>query len=280
MSNNGMKLTPINEPEKKPLYKKWWFWAIVVSIAIIFVFVYNFIRVDNIESEILKGNYSTAESLIDDYQKSNPSLVEPYKLYAKLYLAQNQPQKAIEKLANGISNVSSSSKDDLQNEIDEIKAKYQISDSNVNELTNSSTKESDIFDTTTVAEDPKVIEENFKNSCETIDYKTLARNPDKYKGNKYKLTGEVIQVQESSWSDTVDLRINITKEESEYSDNVYWSDTIYATVEIPDGEDRILEDDIITFWGVCDGMYTYESVLGSSVSLPKIDIEYYALGEQ
>lgn len=129
-------------------------------------------------------------------------------------------------------------------------------------------------------EDPKVLEENFKKYCNTIDFKTLARNPDKYKGNWYKFTGKVIQVIEYSWSDTVELRVDVTKEEFEYSDDVYWSDTIYAIVKIPDGEDRILEDDIITFWGVCDGMYTYESVLGSSVSLPKIDIEYYVLGEQ
>lgn len=126
-------------------------------------------------------------------------------------------------------------------------------------------------------EDPKAVEEKFKNSCESIDFETLSRNPDKYKGNNYKLEGEVIQVQESSWSDTVELRINITKETFEYIDDVLWTDTIYATVEIPDGEDRLLEDDIITFWGTCDGMYTYESVLGSSISLPKIDIKYYEL---
>ena len=91
------------------------------------------------------------------------------------------------------------------------------------------------------------------------------------------MTGEVIQVQESSWGNTVNLRINVTKETYEYISDVTWTDTIFATVEIPDGADRILEDDVINFWGTCDGMYTYESVLGSSVSLPKIDIKYYEL---
>ena len=126
-------------------------------------------------------------------------------------------------------------------------------------------------------EDPKVVEEEFKNSCETIDFETLSRNPDKYKSNNYKLEGKVIQVMESAWGDTVELRINITKKTYKYIDSVTWSDTIYATVEIPGGEDRLLEDDIITFWGTCDGMYTYESVLGSSISLPKIDIKHYEL---
>ena len=127
---------------------------------------------------------------------------------------------------------------------------------------------------------PADIEQEFKDSCSTIDYATLARNPDKYKGNKYVFTGEVIQVTEpSSWvsGDTVVLRINVTEEPYEYIEGSSWKDTIYATVEIPDGEDRILEDDIITFWGTCDGMYTYTAVLGNSISLPKIDIKYFEL---
>lgn len=87
----------------------------------------------------------------------------------------------------------------------------------------------------------------------------------------------MIQTLESSWSDTVELRINMTKETYEYIDDVTWSDTIYATVEVPEGSDRILEDDIITIWGECDGLYSYESVLGSKVSLPKIDVKYYSV---
>lgn len=118
--------------------------------------------------------------------------------------------------------------------------------------------------------------QKFTDSCTTIDFDTLSRNPDKYKGNNYKFTGEVIQVSES-WGDTVNLRINVTKKSYEYIDDEYWEDTIYATVEIPEGADRILEDDIITIWGTCDGLYSYTSILGSSVSLPKIDVKYYEI---
>lgn len=120
---------------------------------------------------------------------------------------------------------------------------------------------------------------DYKKSCEALDYKTLARNPDKYKGNNYKFTGKVIQVMEYNSSESVHIRVNVTKEINEYNDFVNWKDTIYAVVKIPKGEDRILEDDIITFWGTCEGEYTYTSVLGSSVTLPKIDIEYYKLSE-
>lgn len=112
-----------------------------------------------------------------------------------------------------------------------------------------------------------------------IDYATLARNPDNYKDQKFVMTGEVIQVQEPTFGKTVQLRINVTKQTYEYIDSVTWTDTIYATVQIPDGGNRILDGDIITFYGTCDGLYTYTSVLGSSISLPKIDIKYWSLNE-
>jgi hypothetical protein len=179
-------------------------------------------------------------------------------------------------------------------------AVYGIAMSNKNQ-TNSDTNETTVQAVTTVegenettaepttaeptteepTQDPAIVEEEFKNSCESISFEDLSRNPDKYKDNKYTFTGEVIQVQENdSWlSDTtqVDLRINVTKKTYEYLDEDYWEDTIYATIELPEGADRILEDDIITIWGTCDGNYTYESVLGNKVSLPKIDVEYYSI---
>ena len=122
----------------------------------------------------------------------------------------------------------------------------------------------------------KVSAKAYKNSCKTLSFKDLSRNPDKHKGEKLKYTGLVIQVQEDEhWLDdntTVDLRINVTKDE--YG---LWDDTIYATVELPKNADRILEKDIITIWGECDGKYSYTSVLGSDVTLPKINIEYYSV---
>lgn len=122
----------------------------------------------------------------------------------------------------------------------------------------------------------KVSAKAYKNNCKTLSFKDLSRNPDKHKGEKLKYTGKVIQVQEDEhWLDdntTVDLRINVTKDE--YG---LWDDTIFATVELPKNADRILEDDMITIWGECDGKYSYTSVLGSDVTLPKINIEYYSV---
>ncbi len=123
-------------------------------------------------------------------------------------------------------------------------------------------------------EDPEVTKSNYMNSCETIDYDTLARNPDNYIGQHFKFTGKVIQVAEAtSWLESTTLRINVTK--GKYS----WDDTIICTVDIPKGADRILEDDIIDIYGECKGLYTYKSIFSQSISVPRIDIKYYSINE-
>ncbi len=120
---------------------------------------------------------------------------------------------------------------------------------------------------------PEEEKSNYIAQCKKFDFKTVSRNPDKYKGEYYAITGEVIQATEGYFNQ-VDLRVNVTKDE--YG---YWDDTIYVTITIPAGEDKILENDIITLYGQCDGNYSYTSVLGASISLPKISAEYYELKE-
>lgn len=109
---------------------------------------------------------------------------------------------------------------------------------------------------------------DYKSKCKEYTYEKMARNPGKVKGKFAKLTGEVIQVMENDGS--VELRVNITKNSyGYYSDTVY----VYYPMKSKDG-DRILEDDIITIYGKLAGTETYTSVLGSEVTLPKINAEY------
>lgn len=112
-------------------------------------------------------------------------------------------------------------------------------------------------------------ETNFKQSCKNITYEELARNPDKIKGEKVRITGEVIQTLYNY--NSVDLRVNITKWGT-YS--TYYKDTIYVTYYLEDGEDKILEDDIITIWGTTQGDYSYTSAIGSRVTLPLVFAKY------
>ncbi len=115
----------------------------------------------------------------------------------------------------------------------------------------------------------KEIEEMYKEQCVWYTYETIARNPDSYVGTYGKYTGEVIQVLECCSS--VVLQVNIT--EGKYS----YSDTIYVTYTMKDGESRILEDDIITIYGVNNGLYSYTSVIGTTVTLPYVKAEYIDL---
>ena len=70
---------------------------------------------------------------------------------------------------------------------------------------------------------------------------------------------------------SVDLRVNITKEGT-YT--TYYKDTVYVKYYPEEGEDKILEDDIITLYGIAQGDYTYTSALGTPITLPYIYGKY------
>ncbi len=111
--------------------------------------------------------------------------------------------------------------------------------------------------------------QTFIESCQTYTFEQLARNPDNFKGTNVKLTGEVVQVMEGLYSNS--LRVNITKK-GNYS--TYYTDTIYVNYVPKVGEDKILEDDIITIYGVAQGDYSYTSTMGATITLPFINGKY------
>lgn len=99
-----------------------------------------------------------------------------------------------------------------------------------------------------------------------ITYDQIARTPDNYKEKKVKFTGRVVQVIENS--DEITLRIATKKSYGSYYDDiilVYYSPSLITS--------RILEDDIITIYGVSKGLYTYESTLGGAITVPLIKID-------
>lgn len=116
--------------------------------------------------------------------------------------------------------------------------------------------------------DSEMTEEEYKAACTVgYDYKTLARDPKPYIGKKAMFRGQVIQVMEDSGI-TV-LRVNVNQDE--YG---YWEDTMYV-IYVPDiDEPRILEDDIITMYGEMMDLMTYETVIGTSVTIPQLYASY------
>lgn len=115
---------------------------------------------------------------------------------------------------------------------------------------------------------PEETKEEYIAECQSYTFKEIARTPDKYKGKKAKITGEVVQVQRTITG--YELRVDITKDE--YG---YYSDTIYVTY-MPKSSDepRILDDDIITIYGELAGEKTYQSVSDTIVTIPFLKGEY------
>lgn len=101
-----------------------------------------------------------------------------------------------------------------------------------------------------------------KSEAKTIPYKDLARNPDQYTLASVKYTGKVIQVQEDG--NNVGLRVNVTK-------NTYgYENTMFVAYDKSIVKGRVLDDDIISFWGNSTGLLTYKTVLGAEMSIPQV----------
>ena len=103
---------------------------------------------------------------------------------------------------------------------------------------------------------------NYKSECKTLRYKDIERNPKTYKGQKTKVTGKVIQAQEG-WFDSVTLRVQDSNQ-----------DIWYVTYTMGENESRILEKDTVTVYGTCEGVETYTTILGGSVTIPAIEAKY------
>lgn len=110
------------------------------------------------------------------------------------------------------------------------------------------------------------IESYFKEGCSALTYEQVARDPDAYRGEKATFTGEVIQVMQEG--DTYTLRVNVTPTSYGYKD------TILVLYPAKAGDQRILEDDVVTLYGVMAGMYTYETVMGAELTVPLMSAQY------
>ena len=141
-------------------------------------------------------------------------------------------------------------------------------------ITSQTTTETTTEETTTINyEKLEQEKQEFIDSCEEVSFKTLDRYSDDYDGKRVKVTGEVIQAIHSEYG-VCQYRVNITK-----SDYGNYSDTIYVTYIFHEGETKIIEDDIITIYGIFSGPYTYESTIGSNVTVPKISARYITIDE-
>lgn len=153
--------------------------------------------------------------------------------------------------------------------------KYIIDINNFNKLSKSELEENLVLMDSNEIKINKTLEQvkndyilEYKNNCNTYDYKTIFRYAEEYKGKDIKYTGEVVQViGENSF------RVNVTKDKWGF-----YEDTVFVRfIDIDDNTPRILEDDIITFYGTVGDLYTYETVMGASVTIPSVNALYIDL---
>lgn len=96
-----------------------------------------------------------------------------------------------------------------------------------------------------------------------ITYNQLNRNPDDYVGEYVKFSGKVIQVSEGLFSDV--WRLNV---------NGNYNQTLYLTVPSSlTTNNRVVEDDWVTIYGVSEGIETYTTIFGASVSIPSVSVD-------
>ncbi len=166
---------------------------------------------------------------------------------------------------------------ELQSKYDDTKKKLQDLEEKYNEYRASMKKFEGITD-----EDLKVIqkeqlakeerirkaaEEELKKGYNTgITYKQLARTPDKYKDKKIKFTGRVVQVIEGDGE--IQLRLATKKSYDDYMDDI-----ILCAYEANIVKERVLEDDIITIYGVSGGLISYESTMGGKITIPGVVVQ-------
>ena len=111
------------------------------------------------------------------------------------------------------------------------------------------------------------LEARYKSKCKSISYTELARSPGEYEGEYVKFSGRVLQVCSEAKSALYysTYRVGISGS---------YSNVMYIYVDNYGSGERILEDDWITFYGKFDGLYTYTTVMGASVTIPSVKVAY------
>ncbi len=103
---------------------------------------------------------------------------------------------------------------------------------------------------------------DLKENAQTIDYPHLKKNPDKYKGEYVKYTGEIVQILESG--SRSDIRLAVTKTDYGYD----FSDIIYVTYF---GTTDFVEGDVVTIYGTITGTHRYKSTANFNIEVPGVE---------
>ena len=114
---------------------------------------------------------------------------------------------------------------------------------------------------------PEEMKKLYIKDCKTIAYKDLERNPDLYKNEMIRFSGRVVQVcseASSPWAYST-YRVATAGR---------YGNVVYVYVSNYGSGTRILEGDSVKLYGTYDGLYTYTTIMGGSVTIPSMTAEY------
>lgn len=146
-------------------------------------------------------------------------------------------------------------------------------DKSTSEVANSSSTESS--DSEDVTFDSEIKEASTPKEVNPADYNTgitydtLTRTPDEHIGNKVTLSGEIVQVIEGDDASQYQMAVD-----QDYDKMVL--------IEVPTDQlsSRILENDLITIYGVSQGTIDYESTIGGTNTVPAITVDKFEVTGQ
>lgn len=111
------------------------------------------------------------------------------------------------------------------------------------------------------------IRQEIVSQAKYVTYQELARSTNGMQGQAITVKGEISQVLEDN--EHYEGLINITYVNSDYY--AYYTDSIYYMIDKSYMNTRLLQGDVVTLSGQSLGLITYESVLGSPITVPCID---------
>ena len=113
-------------------------------------------------------------------------------------------------------------------------------------------------------------QEEFIKTCNTVDYKSLARNPEKYEGEAITINVRVEQIV----TDTMIRAYSGTDDDPDF-----WYDDEYILEDVRDNGENLIEGDVITINGIYLGTETVDRAIGGSDDVPAVAILYAEIKE-
>jgi hypothetical protein len=107
-------------------------------------------------------------------------------------------------------------------------------------------------------------EAQFREEATTIDYAQLIKNPERFRGEKVVYTGQIFQIQEEAGYGI--MLLSVTDEG--YG---FWTDEIWVNFEDPVDA---AEEDIVTVYGKLTGSEEYETRIGGTNYVPRMNAKY------